>query len=366
MYKCQYCGKEFNNIYGLAGHTSHCKLNPNYNKEKREKQQKKAAIAANLAKINKAKEIEATRKERKLICKKCGKEYILNLTDKEFDNEKYSKFCSRSCANSRQHSEETKRKISQSIKETFKNHPELHKNQYSGPNKEHYISKIKDNLNLVIKYYNNEIDFEEIRKIKPELISLGYILNTDNYNYKDKLINYNNFHKHNCIICNKEFYYRIIKSGKIGGGKTCCETCHKELIKQIGKETYQKVKNEGRFQGWKSRNIISYAEKFWKQVLDNNSIPYIREYLLEYGDLHNGERYFLDFYIEINNRKIDLEIDGKQHKYLDRIELDIKRDKFIKSQGIEVYRIEWNEINSQNGKKLMQEKINKFLEYYKK
>ena len=119
MYKCKFCGKEFNSIYGLAGHTSHCKLNPNYNKEEREKQQKKASKAANLSKINKAKEIEATRKERKLICKKCGKEYILNLTDKEFENGKYSKFCSRSCANSRQHSEETKLKLKRSFKKQY-------------------------------------------------------------------------------------------------------------------------------------------------------------------------------------------------------------------------------------------------------
>ena len=360
MYKCQYCGKEFNSIYGLAGHISHCKLNPNYNKEEREKQQKKAVIAANLAKINKAKEIESTRKERKLICKKCGKEYILNLTDKEFESKKYSKFCSRSCANSRQHSEETKRKISQSAKETFKNHPELCKNQYSGPNKEYYISKIKS-LNIKQKKeYSNPNNYKYIS----ELISLGYILNTDNYNYKDKLINYNNFHKHNCIICNKEFYCRIIKSGKIGGGKTCCETCHKELTKQIGKETYQKVKNEGRFQGWKLRNITSYAEKFWKQVLDNNNIQYVREYVLEYGNKGNGERYFLDFYIEINERKIDLEIDGKQHLYEDRKESDKIRDEYIKSKGIEVYRIPWNEIKTENGKQLMKEKIDKFLIYY--
>ena len=360
MYKCQYCGKEFNNIYGLGGHTSHCKLNPNYNEEEREKQQKKALKAANLAKSNKAKELEATRKERKLICKKCGKEYILKLTDKEFENEKYSKFCSRSCANSRQHSEETKKKISQSAKETFKNHPELCKNQYSGPNKEYYISKIKTLTKEQKKEYSNPNNYKYIS----ELISLGYVLNNDNYNYKDKLINYNNFHKHNCIICGKEFYLRIIKSGKLGGGNTCCEKCHKELIKQIGKETYQKVKNEGRFQGWKSRNIASYAEKFWKQVLDNNDIKYIREQLVEYGNLGNGERYFLDFYIEHNGRKIDLEIDGKQHKYKDRQESDIKRDEFLKSLGYEVYRIDWNSINNDKGKKLMEEKINKFLDFY--
>ena len=29
MYKCEYCGKEFETYQGLAGHKSHCPLNPN-------------------------------------------------------------------------------------------------------------------------------------------------------------------------------------------------------------------------------------------------------------------------------------------------------------------------------------------------
>lgn len=293
-------------------------------------------------------------------CEYCGKKLPFE--------KRFAKCCNQSCGSALgnkkkgSRSEETKQKISKSVKEIFKNHPELVKNQYTGKNKEYYISKIKSLNTKQKKEYSNPNNYKYIS----ELISLGYILNTDNYNYKDKLINYNNFHKHNCIICGKEFYLRIIKSGKLGGGNTCCETCHKELIKQVGKETYQKIKNEGRFQGWKSRNITSYAEKFWKQVLDNNNIKYIREQLVEYGNLGNGERYFLDFYIEHNGRKIDLEIDGKQHKYQDRQESDIKRDNFLKSLGYEVYRIDWNSINTDKGKNLMKEKIDKFLEFIKK
>lgn len=50
-----------------------------------------------------------------LICQKCGKEYSLELTESQFLKGKYKHFCSRSCANTRQHSEETKQKISQSV-----------------------------------------------------------------------------------------------------------------------------------------------------------------------------------------------------------------------------------------------------------
>ena len=71
----------------------------------------------------------------------------------------------------------------------------------------------------------------------------------------------------------------------------------------------------------------------------------------------------MDFYIEINNRKIDLEIDGKQHKYEDRHNSDIVRDEFVKSRGVEVFRIDWNSINTEDGKILMKEKIKEFLNF---
>ena len=96
------------------------------------------------------------------------------------------------------------------------------------------------------------------------------------------------------------------------------------------------------------------------KVLNNNNIVYQREYKLYYDNIN---KYFLDFYIEIGDRKIDLEIDGNQHNFEDRKYHDKIRDEYIKSQGIEVYRIKWNSINNEKGKQLMKEKIDKFLEY---
>ena len=40
-----------------------------------------------------------------LICQKCGKEYSLELTESQFLKGKYRHFCSRSCANTRKHSD---------------------------------------------------------------------------------------------------------------------------------------------------------------------------------------------------------------------------------------------------------------------
>ena len=111
------------------------------------------------------------------------------------------------------------------------------------------------------------------------------------------------------------------------------------------------------FRGWKSRNIISYAERFWMNALDNNNIKYQKEYSL------NG-KYFLDFLLEKNGKKIDLEIDGKQHQYEERKIHDKKRDEYIISEGYIVYRISWNRISTKSGSLLMKEKIDKFLEFY--
>lgn len=51
------------------------------------------------------------RKTYELVCKRCNVTYTLVMTIKKFSNNNYTKFCSRSCANSRVHSENTKMKM---------------------------------------------------------------------------------------------------------------------------------------------------------------------------------------------------------------------------------------------------------------
>ena len=92
-------------------------------------------------------------------------------------------------------------------------------------------------------------------------------------------------------------------------------------------------------------------------MLNNNSIPFVREDF-------STKRYFLDFLIEKNGKKIDLEIDGKQHK--DRKEHDVERDAFLSENGYVVYRVKWNSINSEKGKLAMKKKVDDFLDFYNK
>lgn len=68
--------------------------------------------------------------EYEFICRKCGKPYKLLLKKKYFENGKFRKFCSLSCANSRIRTEETKNKISKSIRNWIKNNPEKIEQSY--------------------------------------------------------------------------------------------------------------------------------------------------------------------------------------------------------------------------------------------
>lgn len=114
MYRCKYCGREFETHTKLGGHIGRCKCNP-----KREENCK-----IYIESCHKANRTQISHKQiipRDLICHRCGKHYTLLLSDQKFKSGKYTKFCSRSCANSRgEYSEERKMKISQGVRQHLK------------------------------------------------------------------------------------------------------------------------------------------------------------------------------------------------------------------------------------------------------
>jgi len=96
--------------------------------------------------------------------------------------------------------------------------------------------------------------------------------------------------------------------------------------------------------------------------LANNNIFYYRYFIVKTNN--KSKFYYIDFALVKNGKKIDLEIDGRQHKYKERKESDKKRDIFLTSKNWIVYRVEWNEINTNKGKELMKQKIDDFLKFY--
>lgn len=135
-------------------------------------------------------------------------------------------------------------------------------------------------------------------------------------------------------------------------------------LKKIS-ETNKRLYKEGKIKGWNSRNKKSYAEKFWTKVLNNNNIEFISEKVVTKKELGVDEvgNYFLDFVI---NGNIDLEIDGKQHKYLDRAESDRIRDERLMKNGYIVYRIPFINPNTDDNKELVKKQIEDFLNWLSK
>lgn len=136
-----------------------------------------------------------------------------------------------------------------------------------------------------------------------------------------------------------------------------------ETRKKIS-ESLKKSIREGRAKGWQTRNVISFAERFWKQVLNNNNIKYCFNMPISKKELGIDSYgcYFLDF--AIVDKKVDLEIDGKQHKLEERQCSDKLRDEALIKNGWKVYRVPWNKLKTESDKLDMQTKINHFLTWF--
>jgi len=164
-----------------------------------------------------------------------------------------------------------------------------------------------------------------------------------------------------CPNCKETFMQKHYRQ------KLCSRKCQRQYRTEESKlkislKAKERVAN-GTHSGWQTRNIRSYAEKFFDTVMSNNNLKPTTEYVIKKSELgiKSQANYFLDFYFE--DIKLDLEIDGKQHQYEDRIISDQERDNLLKQIGIDVYRIKWKNPNNDNNKKYMKEQIDLLLTY---
>jgi very-short-patch-repair endonuclease len=166
-----------------------------------------------------------------------------------------------------------------------------------------------------------------------------------------------------CKNCGNTFKSSQVKT------RCCSRSCsikwnwkQPEYRQKILSSIAEKVKN-GTHKGWTTRNIISYPEQFFKKVLELNGFkdkfqvnhPVSQRSL----GLNSEASFFLDFYFP--DIKVDLEIDGKQHTYPDRIISDKIRNEALTKNGYIVYRIQWKQI--QTNKDYFKEEIKKLLEF---
>lgn len=156
-----------------------------------------------------------------------------------------------------------------------------------------------------------------------------------------------------CLECKLE--YKISERNR---SKCCSDKCTFNLRSNNKKSEIKTRKKLGLHVGWVSRNVLSYPEKFFIEVLKNNNLFHLCKTNYRQG------KYFLDFYFE--NIKLDLEIDGGQHEWEDRKASDISRDKYLESEGIITHRIPWKSLNTDEGKTYIKKEIDMFLELYNK
>lgn len=293
------------------------------------------------------------------VCPYCGKKFFTKRNGKESKQICCSVKCSNNYNKNDGRYEKISSKLSDKCKDTFKK-------DVKGKEVIDVIEKICQRCGKI--YYSNKYGF-----IKSKYCPI--CKNQRNTKYKCEL------RKTICNKCGKVIYVKTFiepnycmncyhnnvelknirhyQEFDINGKKIYSEKYRKNISKKI----QENIKN-GLHKGWKSRNIVSYPERFFQKVLKLNNIDYDFNHVVHKRDLgvNDSSSYFLDFFIR---NDIDLEVDGKQHQLPERAESDKIRDELLTKSGYKVYRIKWNEINSKEGKELMKQKINDFLEWYK-
>lgn len=306
-YICE-CGKEFEWSQQFNGHKRHCachliatgKSEKMKILDEQQKQHRLKTLSTEKIIRKKAKETQEQAELEKWIsekhtCERCGKIMV----------EKFGpgRFCSRTCANSRPHTEESKKKTSESLKTHTKQSSRLQKHRQQ----------------------------VEIRKAQTQQ---KY---AENPNYCKSCGKPLPWERRNFNTCGAEECIHSYRSYK-------CKLAHKE----------------GRNKGWINRKTVSYPERFWLRVLDNNNIQYEKQFKVINSATH--KYYFLDFLV---NGKIDLEIDGRQHQREENKIRDAERDIFVKSLGYIVYRIPWYGLSTESKKEIVKNQIEEFLQLLK-
>lgn len=203
-FKCV-CGREFINGQQFNGHKSHCKM---YQLDKHGNldvyNKVKSALSSG-ASLSRKRQSEKAREKRELLeqiwvdekhqCEKCGKVMTAFYGS--------GRFCSRSCANTRQHSKETKDKISKSVCDVHKRG--VYRGMYKRAFKGIYKHDISKNI-------------------------ISYKLNPNK-----------------CTQCGKELPY------KIRFRKTCSDECLHTLRSELGKKLVA-------LQNLRSKNEIAFCQ----------------------------------------------------------------------------------------------------------
>jgi very-short-patch-repair endonuclease len=149
-----------------------------------------------------------------------------------------------------------------------------------------------------------------------------------------------------CLECGKDFE---VYNKKLEFCSKICSNKHhkhssktKEIMSKVHKIRYE----QGLAIGWKPRSSPSFPETIAASILDKHNFNYVKEFPIK--------RWLIDF-ADIDH-KIALEIDGKQHDRPDRKITDNNKDRYLISNGWQVFRIKWQKL-TEEFYKLLEEQI---------
>ena len=263
-YACKYCNKWWTTNQSRNGHQIHCTLNPKKKElELKVKQSNRGKCCKPISKTWVSK-----------ICNKCGKEYSVYITKESDFSGRYKKFCSLSCANSRQHSQQTKDKIGAKVKSVSK-------------------QKIKSICEVCGQEYFKSI-----------LTPNRKYCNTCITNRKSKQ---SSWHIKNCIQCGKQFVTHKIN-------KSLCKGC--KSIQSAKHVDWSSIQKQAYASG---RNYVAGGTTKWIEVETSNGVIKVQ------GSYQQRMCKVLDRMKELeeikdwqytNDRISYVGIDNKEHSYL--------------------------------------------------
>ena len=295
-YQC-ICGRTFDKPNGFNAHKRHCK-------QHLESIGKYDQYLENQSKFKKAGSEKA--KQKHLEAERLSKDTLINWISEqhrcekcgEIMTEKFGpgRFCSRKCANTKEFDQESRIKKSNSLNANFKVKLDLYN---SAP-------IICPHCAYIVEYKDRK------RKICPEC---NHYLDGRRKKYMNKA---------------------VVPLEKVKARDLDVEYTGPELPSYI-----KKIRAKGFFK----RTELSYAEQFWKKVLDSNEINYQHNFKVKKA---NGGSYYLDFLID---DYFDLEIDGSQHQF--SVLKDLNRTFYLESLGYKCFRLSWVNPNNDTNKMIV-------------
>lgn len=276
-YICKYCGEKFVGTRGgFSNHLRFCKMNPNEYPSKQ-----------------KQKETKQQKNIYKLKCKLCGKEYELELTESQYNKGNFTKFCSRSCANTRKYTEEQKQHIKEGRQKYLDLHPFKIKEKYYHCGSKELNEKYPEiGCRQSKKWFNKLIPFGF------DITSLGSERIIEEF-YKCKELLYNEY------VINKlspaDIYIKYNCSKYINHSETLL---HVFKDWQFNTRSYSDAVLECHLQGklncWGPK-IYPY-KRGWHTTWNNKEVYYRSQYELDYA-------------IELDNQQIDYDMECLRIKY---------------------------------------------------